>query len=207
MTGFSKSRSASGRRSSATCTSTERSRGGEFTADDEQLAIALAAAAYAAIANARRFAESEQPPPLAGRLRRADTLLLSGAAVQPPRWITRLAAAAADADFAALAAPHGATRSIVGRRHRRARRRDDEPDRGAGGLTGRARRSAPASPAWSPETAARRPPLCRAPVPAPLIVVAAGSRRAGPRRAAAGPGGRTPGYTGTDLGSTAAAFR
>ena len=46
---------------------TERTAGGEFTADDEELAIALAAAAGAAIANARRFAESEQrrrwPPP------------------------------------------------------------------------------------------------------------------------------------------------
>ena len=39
---------------------TERCAGGEFTADDEELAIALAAAAGAAIANARRFAASEQ---------------------------------------------------------------------------------------------------------------------------------------------------
>ncbi len=39
---------------------TERAAGGEFTADDEELAIALAATAGAAIANARRFAESEQ---------------------------------------------------------------------------------------------------------------------------------------------------
>ena len=39
---------------------TERTAGGEFTADDEELAIALAAAAGAAIANARRYAESEQ---------------------------------------------------------------------------------------------------------------------------------------------------
>src|SRR5512142_2623213 len=39
---------------------TERARGGEFTAEDEELAIALAAAAGAAIANARRFAESAQ---------------------------------------------------------------------------------------------------------------------------------------------------
>jgi GAF domain-containing protein len=36
----------------------ERTAGGEFTADDEELAIALAAAAGAAIANARRYAES-----------------------------------------------------------------------------------------------------------------------------------------------------
>src|SRR6202030_2967235 len=39
---------------------TERSRGAEFTADHDQLAIALAAAAGAALANARQFAESEQ---------------------------------------------------------------------------------------------------------------------------------------------------
>src|SRR6204780_3744256 len=39
---------------------TERCDGGEFTAEDEELAIALAATAGAAIANARRFTESEQ---------------------------------------------------------------------------------------------------------------------------------------------------
>src|SRR5580658_4268063 len=66
---------------------TERSRGGQFTADDEQLAIALAAAAGAAIANARQFAESEQ--------RR--------------RWLD----AAADADFGTLAVPHGPDQVIV----------------------------------------------------------------------------------------------
>jgi GAF domain-containing protein len=52
---------------------TERTAGGEFTADDEEPAIALAAAAGAASANARRFAESEQQPPLARRLRPVDT--------------------------------------------------------------------------------------------------------------------------------------
>ena len=62
---------------------TERSGGGEFSAEDEELAIALAAAAGAAIANARRFAESEQ------RRRWLDAsgdlvpLLLSGEAGQP----------------------------------------------------------------------------------------------------------------------------
>src|SRR5271166_59289 len=92
---------------------TGRSRGGQFTAEDEELAIALAAAAGAAIANARRFAESEQ------RRRWLDAsgdlvpLLLSGAAGQPHALITRHAAAAAAADFGALAVPDGADEVIV----------------------------------------------------------------------------------------------
>ncbi len=92
---------------------TERSGGGEFTADDEELAIALAGAAGAAIANARRFAESER------RRRWLDAsgdlvpLLLSGAAGQQHALITRHAAAAAAADFAALAVPSGAEEVIV----------------------------------------------------------------------------------------------
>jgi len=92
---------------------TGRSGGGEFTADDEELAIALAGAAGAAIANARRFAESER------RRRWLDAsgdlvpLLLSGAAGQPHALITRHAAAAAAADFAALAVPSGAEEVIV----------------------------------------------------------------------------------------------
>jgi signal transduction histidine kinase len=92
---------------------TERSRGGEFTADDEQLAIALAATAGAAIANARRFAESEQRRRWLDASAELASLLLSGAAVQPHALITRLAAAAADADFATLAVPHGADQVIV----------------------------------------------------------------------------------------------
>ena len=92
---------------------TERSRGGEFTADDEQLAIALAAAAGAAIANARRFAESEQRRRWLDASAELTPLLLSGAAVQPHALITQLAAAAADADFATLAVPHGADQVIV----------------------------------------------------------------------------------------------
>ena len=98
-------RSASGRRSSATCTSPSGPRGGEFTADDEQLAIALAAAAGAAIANARRFAESEQRRRWLDASAELAPLLLSGAAVQPHALIARLAAAAADADFAVLTVP------------------------------------------------------------------------------------------------------
>jgi signal transduction histidine kinase len=92
---------------------TERSRGGEFTADDEQLAIALATAAGAAIANARRFAESEQRRRWLDASAELAPLLLSGAAVQPHALITRLAAAAADADFGTLAVPHGADQVIV----------------------------------------------------------------------------------------------
>jgi len=92
---------------------TERSRGGEFTAEDEQLAIALATAAGAAIANARRFAESEQRRRWLDASAELAPLLLSGAAVQPHALITRLAAAAADADFATLAVPHGPAQVIV----------------------------------------------------------------------------------------------
>jgi signal transduction histidine kinase len=92
---------------------TERSRGGEFTADDEQLAIALAAAAGAAIANARQFAEAEQRRRWLDASAELTPLLLSGAAVQSHALITRLAAAAADADFATLAVPHGPAQVIV----------------------------------------------------------------------------------------------
>jgi len=92
---------------------TERSRGGQFTADDEQLAIALATAAGAAIANARRFAESEQRRRWLDASAELAPLLLSGTAVQPHALITRLAAAAADADFGTLAVPHGADQVIV----------------------------------------------------------------------------------------------
>jgi signal transduction histidine kinase len=92
---------------------TERSRGGEFTADDEQLAIALAAAAGAAIANARQFAESEQRRRWLDASAELTSLLLSGKAMQPHALITQLAAAAADADFGTLAVPRGADQVIV----------------------------------------------------------------------------------------------
>jgi signal transduction histidine kinase len=92
---------------------TERSRGGEFTADDEQLAIALAAAAGAAIANARQFAESEQRRRWLDASAELTSLLLSGKAMRPHALITQLAVAAADADFGTLAVPHGADQVIV----------------------------------------------------------------------------------------------
>jgi len=82
---------------------TERVAGGEFTADDEQLAIALAAAAGAAIANARRYAESEQRRRWLDASAQLTPLLLAGHREQPHALIAGHAAAAADADFAVLA--------------------------------------------------------------------------------------------------------
>lgn len=87
--------------------------GGEFTADDEQLAIALAAAAGGAIASARRFAESEQRRRWLDASGELVPLLLSGQAEQPHALITQHAAAATDADFAALAVPYESDQVIV----------------------------------------------------------------------------------------------
>ena len=92
---------------------TEHSRGGEFTADDEELAIALAAAAGAAIANARRFAESEQRRRWLDASAELTPRLVSGEAGLPHALITEYAAAAAAADFAALTVPHGPDQVIV----------------------------------------------------------------------------------------------
>ena len=84
---------------------TERIAGRDFTADDEQLAIALAAAAGAAIANARRYAESEQRRRWLDASAQLTPLLLAGDREQPHALIAGHAAAAADADFAVLAVP------------------------------------------------------------------------------------------------------
>ena len=92
---------------------TERANGGEFTAEDEELAIAIALAAGAAIANARRFTESEQRRRWLIASSELKPLLLSPGAAQPHLLITRHAAAAAEADFATLAVPHGADQMIV----------------------------------------------------------------------------------------------
>ena len=92
---------------------TERTAGGDFTAEDEELAIALAATAGAAIANARRFAESEQRRRWLDASAQLVPLLLSGQAEQLYALITRHAAAAADADFAALAVPYQSDQVIV----------------------------------------------------------------------------------------------
>ena len=92
---------------------TERAAGGEFTADDEELAVALAAAAGAAIANARRFAESEQRRRWLDASTQLTPLLLAEDQEHPHALITRHAAAAADADFALLALPSKAGQVIV----------------------------------------------------------------------------------------------
>jgi GAF domain-containing protein len=92
---------------------TERSQGGEFTAEDEELAIALAAAAGGAIANARRFNESEQRRRWLAASGELTPLLLSGQASEPYELITRHALEAAEADFAALALPHGSDQVAV----------------------------------------------------------------------------------------------
>ena len=92
---------------------TGRSGGGEFTAEDEELAIALAAAAGAAIANARRFTESEQRRRWLDASSDLVPLLLSGQTAQEHALIAQHAAAAAAADFAALAVPFGVDEVIV----------------------------------------------------------------------------------------------
>src|ERR1700683_2879309 len=92
---------------------TERCDGGEFTAEDEELAIALAATAGVAIANARRFTESEQRRRWLDASRELTPLLLSSQVGEPHALIAQLAAAAAAADFAALAVTHGADEVII----------------------------------------------------------------------------------------------
>ena len=92
---------------------TERAAGGEFTADDEELAIALAATAGAAIANARRFAESEQRHRWLDASTQLTPLLLAENQGRPHALIAGHAAAAAEADFAVLAVPHDPGQVIV----------------------------------------------------------------------------------------------
>jgi signal transduction histidine kinase len=84
---------------------TERAAGGEFTADDEELAVALAAAAGAAIANARRYAESEQRRRWLDATAQLTPLLLAEGQGQPHALVAGHAADAAGADFAVLAVP------------------------------------------------------------------------------------------------------
>jgi signal transduction histidine kinase len=92
---------------------TERQGGGEFTAEDEELAKALGAAAGVAIANARLFAESEQRRRWLSAAGELTHLLLTSEASQPMAAIAREAAVAADADFATLAMPHEEDRLVV----------------------------------------------------------------------------------------------
>ena len=84
---------------------TERTAGGEFSADDEELAIALAAAAGAAIANARRYAESEQRRRWLDASAQLTPLLLAENRERSHALISGHAAIAADADFAVLTVP------------------------------------------------------------------------------------------------------
>jgi signal transduction histidine kinase len=92
---------------------TERTDGGPFTAEDEQLATALAVAAGGAIANARLFTESEQRRRWLAASGELTNQLLSADTEQPLTVITEQAATAAGADFATLALAHGDDQVIV----------------------------------------------------------------------------------------------
>ncbi len=92
---------------------TERTAGGEFTADDEELAVALAASAGAAIANARRYAESEQRRRWLDATAQLTPLLLADDREHPHALVTGHAAGAAGADFAVLAVPGDPDQVIV----------------------------------------------------------------------------------------------
>ena len=84
-----------------------------FTAEDEQLATALAVTAGGAIANARLFTESEQRRRWLVASGELTNQLLSADIEQPLTVITEQAATAAGADFATLALPHGDDQVIV----------------------------------------------------------------------------------------------
>jgi signal transduction histidine kinase len=92
---------------------TERTDGGPFTAEDEQLATALAVAAGGAIANARLFTESEQRRRWLVASGELTNHLLSADTEQPLTVITEQAATAAGADFATLALSLGDDQVIV----------------------------------------------------------------------------------------------
>ena len=144
---------------------TERTAGGEFTAEDEELAIALAATAGAAIANARRFAESEQRRRWLDASAQLVPLLLSGQAEQLYALITQHAAAAADADFAALAVPYESDQVIVtGTSGPLAAGLMNQTAPLADSLAGQA--ISTGKPASSPAAASRRQPPRSAPIPA-----------------------------------------
>ena len=182
---------------------TERSRGGEFTADDEQLAIALAAAAGAAIANARRFVESEQRRRWLDASAELAPLLLSGTAVQPHALITRLAAAAADADFGTLAVPHGSDQVIVtGVTGELAAGMMNQIEALADSLAGQAIRTGKPSLVTGEGCQAAAAALGTGTGPLIIVPLAAGEQVRGALllgRVAA-----RPGYTGTDLDMAAA---
>ena len=92
---------------------TERTDGAPFTAEDEQLATALAVAAGGAIANARLFTESEQRRRWLAASGELTNQLLGAETEQPLTVITEQAATAAGADFATLALAQGDDQVIV----------------------------------------------------------------------------------------------
>ncbi len=92
---------------------TEKVNGGQFTEEDEQLTVALAATAAVAVANARLYAESEKRRrwlAASGELA-PRTLSESG---PPLDLIVAEAVVAADVDFAAIVLPLGESQVIVG---------------------------------------------------------------------------------------------
>jgi signal transduction histidine kinase len=86
-----------------------------LTEQDRMRAVlrALAVTTGAAIANARRLAESEQRRRWLAASGELTSVLLSGAAAQPATLIAQHAAAAAEADFAVLWDGHEAGQAIV----------------------------------------------------------------------------------------------
>jgi two-component system, NarL family, sensor histidine kinase DevS len=91
----------------------ERADGAQFSAEDEQLATALAVAAGGAIANARLFTESEQRRRWLVASSALTNQLLNPDTAQPLTVITEQAATAAGADFTTLALPDGDDQIIV----------------------------------------------------------------------------------------------
>lgn len=91
----------------------ERTNGGQFSAEDEQLATALAVTAGGAIANARLFAESEQRRRWLVASAAVTNRLLAVGTEQPLSIVAEQALAAAEADFATLVLPRGDAEVIV----------------------------------------------------------------------------------------------
>jgi signal transduction histidine kinase len=91
----------------------ERTDGGQFSAEDEQLAAALAVTAGGAIVNARLFAESEQRRRWLIASASLTNELLAVDTEQPLSIVAKQALAAAEADFAIFVLPHGDAEVIV----------------------------------------------------------------------------------------------
>ena len=92
---------------------TERTDGAEFSAEDEELATALAVTAGGAIANARLFTESQQSQRWLSASAALTTKVLTDDAQEPLSLVIEAALAAAEADFCTLVKPHGDTEVIV----------------------------------------------------------------------------------------------